>query len=235
MRIWDINPGYLNRQSLLGEHRELHGMVSIFVNGKKGYSQHPETLRWVGFGWALMMRHQQIAAEMKLRGYTDRSPVDLDQNPENWPTDFIDSPWQQFEIIKNKYKDKELGRISLPENAQSLWSQHKYSVLARDPNKYKEIGRRLAQKPKDTLEDSADELTMILRIRPTEGGIRNALQHMWGYISEVNPPEKEIVSSWSLTTLLNETQQRAMESREPYLMQSTALSELAVWIPPLSN
>ena len=24
----DINPGYLNRQSLLGEHRELHGIVS---------------------------------------------------------------------------------------------------------------------------------------------------------------------------------------------------------------
>jgi len=23
MRVWDINPGYLNRQSLLGEHREL--------------------------------------------------------------------------------------------------------------------------------------------------------------------------------------------------------------------
>jgi len=31
MRLWDINPGYLNRQSLLGEHRELHGIVSILV------------------------------------------------------------------------------------------------------------------------------------------------------------------------------------------------------------
>nr|WP_320015958.1 pyrimidine dimer DNA glycosylase/endonuclease V [uncultured Desulfobacter sp.] len=37
MRIWDLHPGYLNRRSLLGEHRELHGMASIIVNGKKGY------------------------------------------------------------------------------------------------------------------------------------------------------------------------------------------------------
>jgi len=35
MRIWDIHPGYLNRQSLLGEHRELHGIFSIITN-KKG-------------------------------------------------------------------------------------------------------------------------------------------------------------------------------------------------------
>ena len=43
MRIWDLSPGYLNRGSLLGEHRELHGLHSIIVNGKKGYANHPET------------------------------------------------------------------------------------------------------------------------------------------------------------------------------------------------
>jgi len=54
MRVWDINPGYLNRQNLLGEHRELHGIVSILVNRKKGYANHPETVmlaKWEqGFG-----------------------------------------------------------------------------------------------------------------------------------------------------------------------------------------
>ncbi|MGB0468223.1 MAG: pyrimidine dimer DNA glycosylase/endonuclease V [Pontibacterium sp.] len=35
MRIWDIDPGYLNRQSLLGKHRELHGMVSIIAHNKR--------------------------------------------------------------------------------------------------------------------------------------------------------------------------------------------------------
>ena len=34
MRIWDVNPGYLNRQSLLGEHRELHAIFSIIKNNK---------------------------------------------------------------------------------------------------------------------------------------------------------------------------------------------------------
>jgi len=80
VRVWDISPGYLNRGSLLGEHRELHGMVSIFVNNKKGYSQHPETLRWVGYGWALAQRHRLLAAEMNLRGYQDKTSVGLRAN-----------------------------------------------------------------------------------------------------------------------------------------------------------
>lgn len=75
MRIWDIDPGYLNRQSLLGEHRELHGIVSIIRHNKKGYSRHPETLRRLGHGWALKHRHRLLVAEMQLRGYVDRTPV----------------------------------------------------------------------------------------------------------------------------------------------------------------
>ncbi len=77
MRIWDVQPGYLNRHSLLGEHRELHAMVSIIGNGKKGYARHPETLRWRGYGWALRQRHRMLAEEMALRGYRDKSPVRL--------------------------------------------------------------------------------------------------------------------------------------------------------------
>jgi hypothetical protein len=68
MRIWDIHPGYLNRNSLLGEHRELHALVSICVHGKKGYAHHPETLRWREFLHALALRHDILVAEMELRG-----------------------------------------------------------------------------------------------------------------------------------------------------------------------
>lgn len=32
MRVWDLSPGHLNDRSLLGEHRELHGIVSILAN-----------------------------------------------------------------------------------------------------------------------------------------------------------------------------------------------------------
>ena len=96
MRIWDLHPGYLNRQSLLGEHRELHGMVSIIVNGKKGYSRHPETLRWMDFSWALNKRHQMLAGEMKLRGYNDKSPVAIRKNKDKWPDTYIDEPFDQI-------------------------------------------------------------------------------------------------------------------------------------------
>ena len=44
MRIWDVPAGYLNRQSLLGEHREL-GIYSILTNGGQA-GRHPEIPRW---------------------------------------------------------------------------------------------------------------------------------------------------------------------------------------------
>jgi pyrimidine dimer DNA glycosylase len=37
LRVWDVSPGYLNRQSLLGEHRELHGLHAILIHGKAGF------------------------------------------------------------------------------------------------------------------------------------------------------------------------------------------------------
>jgi len=46
MRVWDLPAGYLNRQSLLGEHRELHGIHTILTQNKTGCASHPETLRW---------------------------------------------------------------------------------------------------------------------------------------------------------------------------------------------
>ncbi|MDH5301360.1 MAG: DUF1722 domain-containing protein [Gammaproteobacteria bacterium] len=230
MRIWDIHPGYLNRQSLLGEHRELHGLVSILVNGKKGYSQHPETLRWVGYGWALKLRHRALVCEMQLRGYEDKSPVRTASNRGAWPSVYIDEPHVQFELLKGKYLGKENGRIPFPRNAQELWSQHKYSVLARDPNRYKKIGRDVSGQ-QISFDALCVELVDVLRTPPAEGGLRNALQHMWGYVSEVpNAAHKGSVESWSLKKLLIMTQQNVKTSQQPYLGHSTALSELMVWL-----
>jgi len=229
MRVWDIHPGYLNRQSLLGEHRELHGLVSILVKGKKGYSHHPETLRWVGYGWALKQRHKALVCEMNLRGYKDESPVRMRSNQGVWPEIYIDDPHIQIKLLKEKYVNREMGRIPLPRNSQELWSHHKYSVLARDPNKYKEIGQRLSGKEGD-FESLSMELVELLRNRPTEGGIRNALQHMWGYVSKDSSIDEDNVSSWSLKRLLAKTQERVIKSKEPYLVKSTALSDLMVWL-----
>jgi hypothetical protein len=60
---------------LLGEHRELHAIWSVLVNGKKGYACHPETLRWRGKLRALYSRHDALVHEMALRGYRHRTPL----------------------------------------------------------------------------------------------------------------------------------------------------------------
>ncbi|MFC1685013.1 pyrimidine dimer DNA glycosylase/endonuclease V [Pseudomonadota bacterium] len=40
------------------------GIVSIISHKKKGYSNHPETVCWVGYGWALKQGHWLLAAEI---------------------------------------------------------------------------------------------------------------------------------------------------------------------------
>lgn len=230
MRIWDVHPGYLSRQSLLGEHRELHGIVSILVNRKKGYARHPETVRWIGHGWALKKRHEMLVAEMALRGYSHQSPVLMRSNRDSWPQNYIDDPARQFQILQSKYRDRNQGRIPLPANAQQIWSHHKYSVMARDVNLYKKLGREIsAMKPRQDISQLTSMLTEQLRLPPSIGGLRNALQHMWGHISGESLARAKM-NQWSLARLLNEIQRLVTESGEPYLLNSTALSELKVWI-----
>lgn len=228
MRVWDINPGYLNRQSLLGEHRELHGIVSILTHGKKGYANHPETLRWAGHGWALKQRHALLVAEMRIRGYRDASPVSLRSRKGLWPERYIDPPMTQFDILAEKYRKREPGRIPLPKSAQQLWAQHKYSVMARDIFLYQRLGREVAgMDSRDNLSELALALVECLRRQPSPRGVRNALQHMWGYVSDGG----DHVGLWSLQRLLVEVQRRAMTGDISYLVSSTALSELGAWLP----
>jgi len=169
---------------------------------------------------------------MALRGYTDRSPVHTDGKEGEWPHIYIDEPYRQIEILRTKYLQKEQGRIPLPKNAQQLWSHHKYSILARDTNFYKEIGPKLSGKQNDIdFPQLAKTLTEKLRTAPATGGIRNALQHMWGHVSNEVEISKGEVETWSLSRLFEEIQKRAITQKEPYLLASTALSELKVWIP----
>jgi hypothetical protein len=230
VRVWDINPGYLNRQSILGEHRELHAIVSIIKNNKKGYSRHPETLRWMGFGWALHQRHRLLAAEMNLRGYVDRTPVLLKTNRQKWPEVFVDPPVTQFSILAGKYKDKEPGRIPLPRNVQQLWAQHKYSVMARDAAEYKRIGRLVASiKTSNGMSDLYPELVLLLRCPPGEGNLRNAVQHMWGYVSPYSSFAGKTIEIKTTKSLLTEIQRLVFLHDVVYLKESTALGELQAW------
>ena len=206
-------------------------MAAIIVNGKKGYSRHPETLRWMDFGWALNKRHQLLSAEMTLRGYNDTSPVHTRKNKGRWPDTFIDEPYVQIQLLREKYRDKEPGRISLPQNAQQIWRQHKYAVMARNVPLYKKIGADVARmSPRDDFSGLARLLVETLRTPPSQGGLKNALQHMWGYVSGRYEESRESLQTWPLTDLLARIQDLTFKYRQPYLMESVALSEFAVWI-----
>ncbi len=227
MRIWDINPGYLNDKSLLGEHVELHGLHSIITNNKKGYSNHPEAKRWVNYLDSLIQRHELIISEMKLRGFNHKSPIRLNKKNNIWPDQYIDEPLKQFKILSKKYKNKISGRIPLPVSAQNLWSQHKYSVMARNINEYKKIGQYVSNiKPKQSFDKLSIHLVKLLRIQPSLGGIKNSLQHMWGYFDNNNSD----INLLELNELLCRIQKLAYEKKEKYILESTALSELKIWL-----
>jgi len=103
MRVWDISPKKLCRNHLLGEHRELHAIWSVIIKGKKGYSNHPETLRWKGKLRALYLRHSKLVKEMKTRGYNHYSslPSKLAKGISNQRV-FIDPYKDQLKILKKK-------------------------------------------------------------------------------------------------------------------------------------
>lgn len=103
MRVWDISPKRLCRNHLLGEHRELHAIWSVLVNGKKGYARHPETLRWKGKLRALYSRHEALVSEMAVRGYRHRSPLPKKQASGGACQEvFVDTPKRQLELLRSK-------------------------------------------------------------------------------------------------------------------------------------
>lgn len=105
MRVWDVEPKILCRKHLLGEHRELHGLWNILTKheGKGGYSQHPETKRWVGKLKALYNRHESLVKEMTRRGYNHYSPLDKKLAiGEVVQTVFINTLDEQMVLLKTK-------------------------------------------------------------------------------------------------------------------------------------
>jgi len=103
LRIWDISPQNLCRNHLLGEHRELHAIWIIITEKKKGYSNHPETIRWKGKLGALYRRHAALVKEMKKRGFSHHSTLDKRKATGKSKQDiFVDLPSKQIRILKQK-------------------------------------------------------------------------------------------------------------------------------------
>jgi len=100
-------------------------------------------------------------------------------------------------------------------------------VMAHDPALYSQLGPEVAHGIyRHDMEGLAEKLVTTLRQRPSPGHLHNALQHMWGYISDAGTPVPQ-----NDAALLQSIGKLAMQEQKSYLLNSTALSELQAWLP----
>ncbi len=189
MRVWDVHPGYLSRQNLLGQHAEIHAIFSVIVEGKRGYAHHPETLRWRARLPLLGQRHQLTVAEMTVRGWGHRSPMEGADGPDtDEDITYVDAPSRQFTLLKAKYDRRgDAGRIPLPGRATEFWAQNKYAVMARGYHYYREIQEYWRHHAELPVADAVELVTWVTRIcqeHPSHRALRNVIAHLWGYFKK---------------------------------------------------
>lgn len=73
VHIWDVELKYLQRQRFLGLYKEVHVAYYALtwnpLRGKKGYTRHPEVLRFKDHVGQLVDLHNKIVLEARRRGY----------------------------------------------------------------------------------------------------------------------------------------------------------------------
>jgi uncharacterized protein YbgA (DUF1722 family) len=165
---------------------------------------------------------------MALRGYVDRTPLVV-RRAVRWPASFVDAPAAQFARLREKYATREPGRIALPRGVHDLWASHKYSAMARDPAECRALGRHVARLRRGAETGPiADAVVALLRVDPPAARLVNALEHMWGHVASAASDLDRRDAQRGPLALLRAVQRLATRVREPYLLGSTALSELAL-------
>ncbi len=224
--VFDIPAAYLSDADLHAELATLRG----WMVGDGAPAEDAEAVRWRGCTWAVTQRCRLLQAELALRGETFVEMDGLAESvslPPVWPTRYREPPHRQYQLLRERYRRGAAGRIPPPDHPQQLWRQHKYSVMARDTAQYQAIGRALAGKAL-SFDVLAEQLVALLGVAPSLGGARNAVQHMWGYVSAAAPGHD--VEAMSVKQLLRATQVYARQTDQAYIQHSTALSELMVWL-----
>jgi hypothetical protein len=72
MRMWNVDPKFLCRKHLLGEHVELHMLVGTIVRGKSISGFIETGLVEVH---SITKRHERLVEEMARRGFQHKSPL----------------------------------------------------------------------------------------------------------------------------------------------------------------
>ncbi len=248
MRVWDIHPGYLSRQSLLGQHAEIHALAGIIIGGKKGYAAHPETLRWKNALAGLRRCHDLTVLEMLLRGFKHASPFPGCETvrvtgPGCSRRVYLDSPVQQIAILKRKYLEREQsGRIPLPENGCQYWAQHKYSVMARGYAYYKDVQSYLRDTGGSSLKEPDELIERILNLLElpvTRPALANVVDHLWGYFKrEASDEEKSfylLKRDCDQAALVRYLFDLAVKYKKSYLLQSTIFADFTAPSPGIPS
>jgi len=77
--MWMVDPEYLCREHLLGEHNELHKIVGHIQKGNLEVVQGHAARGQVDTS-LLRERHDELAREMSKRGYSHDSPMEVEDN-----------------------------------------------------------------------------------------------------------------------------------------------------------
>lgn len=73
-------------------------------------------------------------------------------------------------------------------STQILWAQHKYEVMYHSQRHYNAIRIKMREQQ---LTEVVALIEEALAVTPTEGSMRNACQHMWGYFRNVATTEQQ--------------------------------------------
>lgn len=221
--VFDIDAGLLDDELLASQMRYLVGLVG--AGGDLG-PQTPVPAGWQGHEDALALRLNQVQEESALRGGAIPGRVPVTPESVIWPIPQAAGLEAQLAIVRERAGAGRVGRIRLPRNDHELWASYKYSVLARNYRAYQSFGQRVAAR-RIPLNELWLSMVSASRVAPVRGGIRNALQHMWGYVSghsDMSPQADD------LSALAREIQQQAAAHQVSYLLNSTALGELRAWL-----
>lgn len=175
-----------------------------------------------------LSRHQvrSVLRELTLRG------VRTGDLPEFAAADSESCPPPEPTILRAQWRalPEQKGRIPAPARVTELWAHHKYSVMARNPSRGREIGSRLgAQDPDLTIETLLPELVEMLATPPPEPTLRDAVMHMWGYVSPVARDRGLDADYSEIPRLVERIAEIALEDPTSYLAHSTALCDLSLW------
>lgn len=107
-----------------------------------------------------------------------------------------------------------------------LWREEKYNVMFYSQNHYNAI--RQAMKNKASYKEISALIEQALSLTPTEGSMRNACQHMWGYFKKVATEEEkkqyeQLIQTTDFSELLTLLKGLAEKYEVTYLLESRVL------------